>query len=128
MDELGERNNGGATVKRSVCVSDSLAVGDEPRIEKQLSVANESPEMQVNREKEPLFRSKCIELSLRPEGLRVDQAVHEVAEIVQISPVTARRYLKKMTSKAGPLMLGEGPRGHQRLLLRESYWLTDRER
>ena len=112
--------------KWSVCERESLASGDESRMERQLSVADESPEMRVNREKEPLFRSKCIDSVLRPEGLTVDQALHEVAERVQISPVTARRYLKKMTSRAGPLDIGEGPRGHQRLLLRESYWLKQR--
>lgn len=109
--------------KWSVRERESLVGEDEVRVERQLSVANESPEMRVNREKEPLFRSRCIELSLRETGLTVDQALHEVPEIVQISPVTARRYLKKMTSEAGPLQLGEGPRGHQRLLLRESYWI-----
>ena len=30
--------------------------------------------------------------------------------------------MKKIASAAGPLILGEGPRGHQRLLARESYW------
>jgi len=114
---------GGA--KWSVCERENLAGGDDVRVERQVSVVDESPEMRVNREKEPLFRSRCIELSLRQSGLTLDQALHEVSEIVRISPVTARRYLKKMTSRAGPLVLGEGPRGHQRLLLRESYWLKE---
>lgn len=109
--------------KRSVCERENVEDMDEVRVERQLNVQHESPEMRVNREKEPLYRAKCVELALRPGGLTVDQALHEVAEIVQISPVTARRYLKKITSNAGPLMLGEGPRGHQRLLIRESYWL-----
>ncbi|MGB9022616.1 MAG: HNH endonuclease signature motif containing protein [Candidatus Bathyarchaeia archaeon] len=125
-DELRERNLDQGGEKRIVCERESLAVGDELRVERQLSVVNESPEMRVNREKEPMFRVKCINLVLRPEGLTVDQALHEVPEIVQISPVTAGRYLKKMTSEAGPLVVGEGPRGHQRLLLRESYWLKQR--
>jgi len=114
---------GGA--KWSVCERENLTGGDDVRVDRQVSVVDESPEMRVNREKEPLFRSRCIELSLRHSGLTLDQALHEVAEIIQISPVTARRYLKKMTSRAGPLFLGEGPRGHQRLLLRESYWLRE---
>lgn len=119
-DELKERNLDPSGEKRNMCERET--VGDELRVERQLGVVNESPEMRVNREKEPQFRVRCIELVLRPRGLTVDQALHEVSEIVQISPVTARRYLKKIISEAGPLFLGEGPRGHQRLLLRESYW------
>ena len=121
-DELRERNLDPRGEKWSVCERTSLAGEDGVRVERQLDVAHESPEMRVNREKEPQFRARCIELVLRPRGLTVDQAMHEVSEIVQISPVTARRYLKKVISEAGPLLLGEGPRGHQRLLLRESYW------
>jgi hypothetical protein len=125
-DQLRERNLEQGSEKRIVCEREDPAVGDELRVERQLSVMDESPEMRVNREKEPLFRAKCIELVLRPEGLTVDQAINEVAEIEQISTVTARRYLKKMTSRAGPLVVGEGPRGHQRLFPRESYWLKQR--
>jgi hypothetical protein len=121
--ELRERNLNPDGEKWSVCERRNLGGEDGVRVERQLDVAHESPEMQVNREKEPLFRRTCIELVLRPRGLTVDEAVNEGAERVGISPVTARRYLKKMTSEAGPLVVGEGPRGHQRLLLRESYWL-----
>lgn len=125
-DELRERNLDPGGEKWSVCERTSLPGEDGVRVERQLDVAHESPEMRVNREKEPLFRSTIIELALRPRGVTVDEALHEGAERVQISPVTARRYLKKMTSEAGPLVVGEGPRGHQRLLLRESYWLKQR--
>jgi len=111
------------TEKWSVCERENAEDADEARVERQLDVVREPPEMRVNREKEPLYRAVCIDFALRPEGLTVDQALHEVPEKVQISPVTARRYLRKMTSNAGPLMLGEGPRGHQRLLIRESFWL-----
>ncbi|MEM3439421.1 MAG: hypothetical protein QXG32_00685 [Candidatus Bathyarchaeia archaeon] len=105
-----ERENGGAVG------------GEGKRIERALSVEAESPEIRIARAKEPLFRAKCIELCLRPGGLTVYDAINEVAEIVGISPVTARRYLAKLTSPAGPLKIGEGPRGHQLILLREEYW------
>jgi len=93
------------------------------RSERMLDVYHESPELRISREKEPEFRRKCLECVLRPEGLTVHQAIYELAEEIQISPITCRRYLEKLTSAAGPLKVGEeGPRGHQVLLLREEYW------
>jgi len=103
-------------------VSESENVGGGLRDDRMLAVGSESPELRINREKEHLYRATAIELVLRPEGLTVYQAINEIAEIVAISPTTARRYLGKMVSRAGPLKIGEGKRGHQVLLLREEVW------
>jgi len=92
------------------------------RVERQLDVYRESPELRIARDKQPLFRKVCLELILSPGGLTTHRAYYEVSERIDISPTTAMRYLGKATSAAGPFKLGEGPRGHQLVLLREDYW------
>ena len=87
-----------------------------------VDVEHESPEIQINRVKEPLYVATALEMMLRPEGLTVFDAIYEVSQRIGISPATARRYLLKMSSRAGPLRVGEGPRGRQRLYLREERW------
>jgi len=89
-------------------------------------VKHASLELIINREKEPLFRRMVLKLAIgRSEGLTVYDALNEAAERVGISSITARRYLDKMISRAGPLRLGQGRRGHELLLPRESYWLQN---
>jgi hypothetical protein len=87
-----------------------------------VDVERESPEIQINRVKEPLYIATVLEMMLRPEGLTVFDAIYEASQLIRISPATARRYLLKMSSRAGPLRVGEGPRGRQRLFLREEHW------
>jgi hypothetical protein len=80
-------------------------------------------EIEINREKEPEFRRLVKELIYtRRAGLTYHDAVYEVSEMIGASPVSCRRYLDKMISKAGPLMLGKGKAGRQPLLLRESFF------
>jgi hypothetical protein len=94
-----------------------------------LPVRDESLELMINREKEPLFRRVVLDMVLsRPRPVSVFDALHEGAERVGISPLTARRYLDKMTSKAGALRVGHGRRGHESLLPRESYYTPQDER
>jgi len=108
--------------RASVSERESVGGVEAVRDERMLAVGGESAELRINREKESLYRCTAIELVLRPGGLTVYQAINEVAEMVAISPTTARRYLAKMVSRAGPLKIGEGKRGHQILLLREETW------
>jgi len=99
------------------------SVDEVGRGERLLAVGDESPEMRVSREKEPLFRGWVVDsVVTRHEGLTIRDAVTEGAEVVGVSPNTTRRWLSKLTSPVGPLKIGEGSRGLQRLLLREEYW------
>lgn len=97
-------------------------VGEEMRNEEVVKVVEESSEFRVAMEKEPEFRNWCIERILSDMGLTVHEALYEGAEVVGLSPVTTRRYLMKLTCPAGPMIIGNGKRGHQRLELREGYW------
>ena len=103
-------------------VSEIKAGGEGRRVEQQLDVYRESPELRISREKEPEFRRLCVEYVITRLLFTVNDAVFEVSEEISLSPITAQRYLKKLTSAKGPLVIGEGPRGHQRLLLRKEFW------
>jgi len=87
-----------------------------------LSLVSASAELKVNRDKEPWFRREVLWKVGHDGFLTVDAALHEISEIVALSPVTARRYLKKMTSAAGPLIVEETPSGGRLLKLRPEYW------
>lgn len=70
-----------------------------------------TPEMMVNRSKEPYFR-KWVHGIIEVEGkLEWDEAVESGAEFVGVSIPTTRRYLKKMVSKSGDYILGPGKNG-----------------
>jgi len=112
-----------ASVSRSLEAAASgvgVSVSEDGR--RIVDVERESPEIQINRVKEPLYVATVLEMMLRPEGLTVFDAIYEASQLIRISPATARRYLLKMSSRAGPLRVGEGPRGRQRLFLREEHW------
>jgi len=108
--------------RKDESVSEIKAGGEGRRVEQQLDVYRESPELRISREKEPEFRRLCVEYVISRSLFTVNDATFEVSEEISLSPITAQRYLKKLTSAKGPLKIGEGPRGHQRLLLREEYW------
>ena len=100
----------------SVCVRDkSVGAG----VERQMNVEREPPEMRVARTKEPLYTAWILENINRSGGLTMYDAIYEGAECMDISPITARRWLMKKLTKAGMFRLGDGARGHQRILLRE---------
>jgi len=87
-----------------------------------LHTEEESPEMKVALKKEPEYRKWCFENLIPPNTLTVDRAVYGGAEACGLSPLTTRRYLKKLVSVDGPFRIGEGERGHQEVLLREDYF------
>jgi hypothetical protein len=59
-------------------------------------------------------------------GAGYDDVVYHFAEEVGISPVTADRYLRKMTSEAGPLMIVHIGKGSSKgLQIRPEYWETE---
>jgi len=106
-------------LKSSVSEREKMGVG--MYVDREGGVERESPELRIAREKEGLYRAWVLENVNRPQGLTFWEAVYEGAEAVGISPITARRYLYKMLSPSGPLYLGEGPRGHRRVLLKEGF-------
>ena len=67
---------------------------------------NEAPdqsELEINRLKEPAFR-KFIWQQLNEHGKTPEKdLINSGAEVLEISPVTAKRYLDKMCSSTGPL-------------------------
>ena len=81
------------------------------------AVERESPELRISKEKEPEYFAWLFENVERKNGLTFFDAVYEGADRVGISPVTARRYLYKKL--ATELRLGDGSRGHKRILYRE---------
>jgi hypothetical protein len=117
------RRQSSSIVSRSLDAADSGAgESASENVGRVVDAERESPEIQINRVKEPLYVATALEMLLRSEGLTVYDAIYEVSQRIGISPATARRYLLKMTSKAGPLRVGEGPRGRQRLYFREEHW------
>ena len=64
---------------------------------------NDSPknELEVNRAKEPLFRKFVIHELDEHAEIPMNELVNNGAEVIRISPVTAKRYLEKMCSKYG---------------------------
>ena len=61
----------------------------------------ESPEIKINRSKEPEFRSFVYEEINHKRSIRKERLINSGAEVVEISPVTAKRYLEKMCSDRG---------------------------
>lgn len=63
--------------------------------------SEESAEIEINRDAEPRYRKWLFERTNRREPLYTQEAIYGGAELVGISPVTARRYLGKATSPQG---------------------------
>ena len=61
----------------------------------------ESAEIEINRDAEPRYRKWLFDRTNRKEPLYSQEAIYGGAEIVGISPITARRYLGKVTSPQG---------------------------
>jgi len=81
-----------------------------------------SVELRLNREKEPWYRGWLMGRLLVEGSVSVDEALHAGAEKVGVSPLTARRYLKKLTSVEGPLIVVDcGPAGSQ-VRVKPEYW------
>lgn len=57
----------------------------------------------VNRKAEPLCRAKIINLMIDNGELDFDDTKNSLAEKYSISPITASRYISKLTSSEGPL-------------------------
>jgi len=94
------------------------------RVDFGLSLGVASAELRVNRDKEPWFRRELLWKvgTSETKSITIDAALHEISEIVNLSPVTARRYLKKMTSLAGPMVVEETRGGGRVIRLRPEYY------
>jgi len=66
-----------------------------------LAEQQDSAEIEINRDAEPRYRKWLFERTGRKEPLYSQEAIYGGAEIVGISPITARRYLGKVTSPQG---------------------------
>ena len=66
-----------------------------------LAEQQDSAEIEINRDAEPRYRKWLFERTNRREPLYTQEAIYGGAELVGISPVTARRYLGKATSPQG---------------------------
>lgn len=89
--------------------------------EEETRVDEESVEIRINREKEPLYRSLALEMAAERK-LTTRRAIYGLAEKLGISPATTRRYLEKMLSEEGPLALTDrGPRGDREITVREGF-------
>jgi hypothetical protein len=93
-----------------------------------VNVSQESKEMQIAREKEPEYAKWIWEQLMTKDNygnwktLTVHDAIYAGAQAVGISPNTTKRYLLKLVSYEGPFEIGEGPRGHQEVRVREGYY------
>lgn len=58
-------------------------------------------ELQVSRNKEPIFREYVYSILDQGKYLSEKELVNSGAEVADISPVTAKRYLEKMCSGEG---------------------------
>ena len=124
----GNRQNEDPANKRLLCRScnrknlielrSPIGVKEREKIGDESEVERESPELKVAREKQPDYVRWLYENIGRKGGLTFWDAVYEGADRNDISPVTARRYLYKKL--ATTLKLGDGARGHRRILWRET--------
>lgn len=86
-----------------------------------------SAEIKLNRDKEPEYRSYIFSSIIGINGevkdyLSIDEAIYGGAEKVHISPVTARRYLQKLTSGEGPLWIEDNKVYGLVLAFKSNYW------
>src|SRR6266851_1807813 len=71
-----------ASVSRSLEAAASgvgVSVSEDGR--RIVDVERESPEIQINRVKEPLYVATVLEMMLRPEGLTVFDAIYEASQL-----------------------------------------------
>ncbi len=77
----------------------------------------ESPEITIARDKQPLYDKWVFDNINRPSGLTMFEAIYEGSKQNGIAVLTARHYLYQLLATS--LRLGEGPRGHRRVLWRD---------
>jgi hypothetical protein len=65
----------------------------------------DSAEIEINRDAEPRYRKWLFERTGKPSPLYAQEAIYGGAEVIGISPVTARRYLGKATSPQGSYLV-----------------------
>lgn len=123
----GNRQNEDPANKRLLCRSCNRKnlielrspIGEKERENVIAETASEtmSRSEKVAEEKEPLYVSWLYDNVDRPGGLTFWAALYEGSDRVDISPVTARRYLMKKL--ATTFKLGPGPRGHKLIQWRQ---------
>ena len=124
----GNRQNEDPANKRLLCRScnrknlielrSPVSVREREKISEESGVERESPELKINRDKEPIYFQWLFDNVDRRGGLTFWDAVYEGSDYCEISPITARRYLYKKL--ATTLVLGAGRRGHKRIM-----WKTE---
>jgi len=110
------------TMPKIVCESDEtegLGGGGE-RVE--FAISSASAELRINRDKEPWFRRLLLQKVFLDGAVDLREAIDGLAETIGASPVTTRRYLLKMTSRSGPLIVEETPSGGRLIKIRPEYW------
>lgn len=111
--------------RSDVCVSEPSepAVDVAVRVDRALGVEDESPEMRVTRERRPLWVNeiyrRILSRDLVADPVTTHEAIYSVSHVFDVSPVTARRWLKQLLERDGSLELGQGRRGHQVLRFKE---------
>lgn len=129
-----EREAAQAFRVESVCARENMlgADGDGGRVERRvdfaLSLPAASAELKLNRDKEPWFRREVMHDVMANNFMTIKDALDAVAEKIGASQVTCRRYLLKMTSKYGPLVIDETNQGTKILRLNPSYWVLGENR
>jgi len=61
----------------------------------------QATELQVNRTKEPQFKRMLAQLIYEKEHCEEKDLINSIAEILELSPVTVKRYLDKVCSSHG---------------------------
>jgi HNH endonuclease len=95
----------------------SISVSEREKTQAEDEGERMSAELKIAQDKEPLYVAWLYENIDRPTGLTFWDAIYEGADRIEISPITARRYLLKKL--ATTLKLGAGSRGHKRLLWKD---------
>lgn len=85
-------------------------------------VLSGSVELQINKAKEPDYRSWVMGELLLNQAMSVKEAIYGGAEKLELSPITTRRYLQKMLSPQGPLMVSGGKNEGYSVRIKNEYW------
>ncbi len=106
----------------AIIKSECVNAKDAGEVER-VGLSQSSVEIQINLDKEPKFRSAVQFYVFTKRQAGYTDVVYRFAEEIGISPVTADRYLKKMTSDAGPLKIVRTGKGSSKgLQIRPEYW------
>jgi hypothetical protein len=118
-----ERENtiAGPSDENSNRIEQTEGMSEAEQSRKRRQLKNAPIEIQISQRAEPKIRRYIIEQASRPEGLFLDDAVNESAEIAECDVQTASRKIAKMCSRAGPLFKEALASGEEILRLKTDY-------